>query len=86
MSSSSFPLPTPLLDEVKRIASDRKISWEQWLLVAIQERVQAEQSFQVLRSYGDRLDLEAFDAVMAKVPDVEPIPILGGVANEGDEL
>ena len=67
MSSSSFPLLTPLLNEVKRIASDRKISWEQWLLTAIQERVDAEQSFQVLRSYGDRLDLEAFDAVMVKV-------------------
>jgi hypothetical protein len=49
-----------------------------WLLAAIQERVEAEQSFQMLRSYRDRLDLEAFDAVMAKVPDVEPI--------EGDEL
>lgn len=38
----------------------------------------AEQSFQVLRSYNDRLNLVAFDAVMAKVPDVEPIA--------GDEL
>jgi hypothetical protein len=78
MSFSSFPLPNPLLDEVKRIASDRQISWEQWLLTVIQERVEAEQSFQVLRSYSDRLDLEAFDAVMAKVPDVEPVA--------GDEL
>ena len=40
----------------------------------------------MLRSYSDRLDLEALDAVMVKVPDVEPIPILGGVANAGDEL
>jgi hypothetical protein len=78
MSFSSFPLPTPLLDEVKHIASDRQISWEQWLLSVIQERVEAEQSFQLLRSYSDRLDLEAFDAVMAKVPDVKPIA--------GDEL
>jgi hypothetical protein len=62
-----------------RIAmADRKVSWEQWLLIAIQERVDAEQSFQVLRSYSDRVDLAAFDAVMAKVPDVEPM--------EGDEL
>jgi hypothetical protein len=63
------------------LLSDRKVSWEQWLLVAIQERVQAEQSFQVLRSYGDRLDLEAFDAVMAKVPDVEPIEIMVTIDN-----
>jgi hypothetical protein len=49
-----------------------------WLLVAIQSWGEAEPSSQVLRSYSDRLDLEAFDAVMAKVPDVEPI--------EGDEL
>jgi hypothetical protein len=78
MSSSVFPLPTPLLDQVKRLAADRQIPWEQWLLLAIQERVEAEQSFQVLRGYADRVDLAAFDAVMAKVPDVEPMP--------GDEL
>jgi hypothetical protein len=63
---------------VKIAMADRKVSWEQWLLIAIQERVDAEQSFQVLRSYSDRVDLAAFDAVMAQVPDVEPI--------EGDEL
>jgi hypothetical protein len=78
MSSSSFSLPTQLLDQVKRRASDRQIPWEQWLLLAIQERVEAEQSFQVLRAYADRVDFQAFDAVMAKVPDIEPMP--------GDEL
>ncbi|MCX5961575.1 MAG: hypothetical protein NT070_00070 [Cyanobacteria bacterium] len=35
---------------VKIAMADRKISWEQWLLTVIQERVDAEQSFQVLRS------------------------------------
>ncbi len=44
----------------------------------LSEKVDADQSFEVMRAYAARVDYAAFDAVMAKVPDVPPMP--------GDEL
>lgn len=71
MSSYSLELPIELVNEAKKMASDRNIGWEQWLVSAIQERIQSEHSFDIICSYADRFDPEAFDAVMAKVPGDE---------------
>ena len=78
MSSYSLELPIELVNEAKKIASDRNVEWEKWLVSAIQERIQSEHSFEIIRSYADRFDAEAVAAVLAKVPDVPPMP--------GDEL
>jgi predicted transcriptional regulator len=78
MNAYSLELPNELLDQVQRLASKHQLSLEQWLLLAISEKVNAEQSFEVMQSYAARADYAAFDAVMAKVPDVPPMP--------GDEL
>jgi hypothetical protein len=44
----------------------------------LSEKAVAEQSFELMQSYAARVDYAAFDAMMAKVPDVPPMP--------GDEL
>jgi hypothetical protein len=78
MSSYSLQLPNDLMEVVQRLAVEKQLSLQEWLLATIEEKVDNEQSLKMLQSYAARVDEAAFDAVMAKVPDVPPMP--------GDEL
>jgi hypothetical protein len=78
MNNYSLELPTELLDQAQRLASEKRLSLEQWFLLAISEKVNAEQSFELMRSYAAQVDYPAFDEMMSRVPDVDPMP--------GDEL
>ncbi|MBD2326718.1 CopG family transcriptional regulator [Alkalinema sp. FACHB-956] len=78
MSVYSLELPNELLAQVQQLAAEKQLSLEQWMLLAISEKVKAEQSFAVMRAYASRANDAAFEAVMAKVPDVPPMV--------GDEL
>ena len=78
MSSYPLKLPEALIEEIRRLAAENQISLEQWLLAAIAEKVEAEQFVRLLRRSAKRADYARFDEILARVPDVEPIP--------GDEL
>jgi hypothetical protein len=78
MTSYSLELPKDLLDEIHRLATENEVSPEQWLLAAIAEKVGTAKTERLLRCYVGNFDPEKFEQILARVPDVEPLP--------GDEL
>jgi hypothetical protein len=77
---SSYPLQLPedLLTEVQQLAAANQTPIDQWLLEAIAEKVGAERSVRLMQECAKKADYDRFDQILARVPDVEPIP--------GDEL
>jgi hypothetical protein len=51
---------------------------EEWISGAIVQKVEWEKTQRVFQQYAAKADFVRFDALMARVPDVEPMP--------GDEL
>ena len=78
MSSYPLQLPNDLLEEIRQLANENDVSLDQWLIAAISEKVGAARTERLLRGYAARLDQAQFDQILARVPDVEPLP--------GDEL
>jgi hypothetical protein len=78
MSSYELNLPSDLLEEVQRLALDGRESLDQWLLGAIAQRLETEKSLKILKQYASKADSERFREILARVPDVPPMP--------GDEL
>ncbi|NEQ10626.1 MAG: CopG family transcriptional regulator [Moorea sp. SIO4E2] len=78
MSYYPLELPETLLKEIQRIAEENQVSIEQWLLSAVTEKIEAQKVVQLMQSYAEKADYNRFDAILASVPDTEPIP--------GDEL
>ncbi|EGJ35374.1 MULTISPECIES: hypothetical protein [Moorena] len=78
MSYYPLELPETLLKEIQRLAAENQVSIEQWLLSAVTEKMEAHKVTKLLQSYADKADYKRFDAILASVPDTEPIP--------GDEL
>jgi hypothetical protein len=78
MNLNSLELPNDLLEAARSIAAENQVSLEEWVSGAIAQRVEWEKTQQVFRRYGEKADFETFDRVMARVPDVAPLP--------GDEL
>lgn len=74
MSSYPLQLPEELIEEIRRLAAENQISLEQWLLAAIAEKVEAERTVRLLRRFAKRADYARFDEILARVPDIEPIP------------
>ncbi|MEC4812205.1 MAG: CopG family transcriptional regulator [Scytonema sp. PMC 1069.18] len=78
MSSYPLELPEELMQEVRRLAQVNQVPLEQWLIAAIERRVAAERSLSHLSFAAQAADYERFDQILARVPDVNPMP--------GDEL
>jgi hypothetical protein len=78
MSSYELNLPSDLLEEVQRLALDGRESLDQWLLGAIAQRLETEKSLKILKQYASKADDVRFREILARVPDVPPMP--------GDEI
>jgi predicted transcriptional regulator len=78
MSSYSLNLSSDLLEEVQQLAQDDRLSLDQWLLSAIAQKIEAERTRKLFQSYAEKADVAKFNEILARVPDVPPIP--------GDEL
>ncbi len=72
MSTLSLRLPDSLHAKVRDLASEEGISINQFLTLAAAEKVSALLTVGYLRERGARASREAFDAVLARVPDVDP--------------
>ena len=72
MTSYSLELPEDLLEEIRRLAAENEVSPEQWLIVAIAEKVGTAKTERRLRRYAANLDPEQFEQTLARVPDVAP--------------
>lgn len=78
MSSYPLQLPEELMQEVRRLAQMNQVPPEQWLIAVIERHIAAEQSLSHLWLAAQAADYDRFDQILARVPDVNPMP--------GDEL
>jgi len=78
MNTYSLKLSNELLEEIQEIAQDSQLSLDQWVLSAIAQKLETEKTKRIFQTYAKKADLDRFNAILARVPDIEPIP--------GDEL
>ncbi|MBN1352250.1 toxin-antitoxin system HicB family antitoxin [candidate division KSB1 bacterium] len=72
MSTLSLRIPESLHNRVKRLASEDKISINQFIASALAEKISALETSRYLEERAHKGDLEKFRKVLSKVPDVEP--------------
>ena len=72
MSTLSLRLPVSLHRTLRELAEREGVSINQIISAAVGEKVAALQTLDYLRERAKRGSRTAFDAVLARVPDVEP--------------
>lgn len=72
MTTITLPIPDALYSMIDEIATRERISFEQFVMLAIAEKAYAAAGKDYLEKRARRGSREKFLAVMAKVPDVEP--------------
>ena len=72
MSTLSVRLPDSLHKRVKQMAEGEGASMNQFITLAVTEKVSALMTVEYLKERAKRGSLQKFEAVLAKVPDVEP--------------
>ncbi len=78
MSNLSLRLPESLHQKIRELAERDAISINQFIATAVAEKAAALLAVDYLEARGRRADVRLFDRVLARVPDVPPMP--------GDEL
>jgi len=73
MSTISLRLPNSLHETARQLAEKDHVSLDQFIALALTEKVSALMTEEYLQQRASRADLAAFEAVLAKVPSVEPI-------------
>jgi hypothetical protein len=74
MSMLSLRLPESLHRKVRELAAKESISINQFIATAVAEKMAALLTEEYLEERARRADPVAFDRVLARVPDVPPIP------------
>jgi len=74
MGTLTLHLPDALHDQVRQLAAAEGVSMNQFLALAAAEKVSALRTADDLCQRGERGDRAAFDAVLDRVPEVEPDP------------
>ncbi len=74
MSTISLRLTESLHKAVRELAQKENISINQFITLATAEKLSALLTEEYLQTRAKRANREAFDAVLAKVPDVPPVP------------
>lgn len=72
MSTLSLRLPEYLHNSVRELARKEGISINQFITLAVAEKMSALMTEDYLVERAKRGSREKFDAILAKVPDVEP--------------
>ena len=78
MSNLSLRLPDSLHRKLLEIAEREDVSIDQFIATAVAEKTAAFLTVEYLEERGRRVDPNLIDRLLARVPDVEPLP--------GDEL
>ena len=78
MSTLSVRLPESLHKRIKELADKEGVSMNQFITLAVAEKMSALLTVDYLEARAKRGSRGKFEAVLAKVPDREPLP--------GDEL
>jgi predicted transcriptional regulator len=74
MSQLTVQLPDSLYTNLQRLAEQDGISIDQFIATAVAEKIAALTTEPYLEELAQRGSREKYDAVLAKVPDVEPEP------------
>jgi predicted transcriptional regulator len=74
MATLSLRLPDSIHRQLKDLADKEKVSINQLISTAVAEKVSALMTVDYLEALAREGSREAFDRVLAKVPDVEPDP------------
>lgn len=72
MSTLSIRLPESLHKQVKELAENEGISMNQFIALAVAEKMSALMTVEYLEERAKRGDREKFDAVLGKVPGARP--------------
>ena len=72
MSTLSIRLPDSLHKKVKELARQEGISMNQFIALAVAEKMSALMTVEHLKERAQRGSRQKYEAVLAKVPDVEP--------------
>lgn len=72
MSTLSIRLPEYLHESVRELAKQEGISINQFVTLAVAEKMSALMTEEYLEERAKRGSREKYEAVLAKVPDVEP--------------
>ena len=72
MSTLSIRLPESLHKQVKELAESEGISMNQFIALAVAEKMSALMTVEYLEERARRGSREKFDAVLEKVPEADP--------------
>jgi len=72
MSTISIRLPNSIHEQVRRLAEREDISINQFITVALAEKLSALMTEDYLRERAAQSSRAAFEAAMAKAPDADP--------------
>ena len=72
MSTLSIRLPDSLHKRIKQMAKAERISMNQFITLAVAEKMSALATVEYLKERAKRGSRQKFEAVLANVPDVEP--------------
>ena len=72
MSAISLRLPDSLHETVRELAEQDNVSINQFIVLALAEKISALQTEEYLAARAQRGRVEKFEAALAKVADVEP--------------
>ncbi len=72
MSALSLRLPKSLHEQLREVAQEEGISVNQFVMLAVAEKVAALSAIEYLEKRAKRGSRETFLEILSKVPDVEP--------------
>jgi len=72
MSVLTINLPESLADRLKQLAEKEKVNPEQFVVLAVAEKIASLATIDYLESRARRANLDDFEKILAKIPDVEP--------------
>jgi len=74
MSTISLRLPSSLHDKVRELAKQENVSINQFITLALAEKISALVTEDYLAERASRGSRDKFEQAMAQVADVEPLP------------
>lgn len=72
MSALSIRLPASLHKQLKQLAAQEGISMNQLITLAVTEKMSALMTVDYLKDRAKQGSREKFEAILKKVPDIEP--------------
>lgn len=72
MSRLNIQIPDSLYSSLQRLAEQDGISMDQFVALAIAEKIAALTTERYLKERASRANRASYEAVLAKVPDIEP--------------